>query len=170
MEQPFIQSILFPIIRAGMGLTAPTIDITAEDLKELKKVGKRQSILPIIYEGLKKCGMSPELDTELERGRLEYIRKYVIRDDCLNKVYQSLNQGHISFIPLKGSILQHLYPEAWLRTSNDIDILVHEEDLETAVATCRQHRNFRHFEHSNFPDWKRHGFPAFWKKVLSKRN
>ena len=26
---------------------------------------------------------------------------------------------------------------------------------------CRQHRNFRHFEHSNFPDWKRHGFPAF---------
>ena len=34
---------------------------------------------------------------------------------------------------------------------------------------CRQHRNFRHFEHSNFPDWKRHGSPAFWKKVLSKR-
>lgn len=26
---------------------------------------------------------------------------------------------------------------------------------------CRQHRNFRHFQHSNFPDWKRHGFPAF---------
>ena len=34
---------------------------------------------------------------------------------------------------------------------------------------CRQHRNFRHFKHSNFPDWKRHGSPAFWKKVLSKR-
>ena len=29
------------------------------------------------------------------------------------------------------------------------------------VNGCRQHRNFRHFQHSNFPDWKRHGFPAF---------
>ena len=29
------------------------------------------------------------------------------------------------------------------------------------IILCRQHRNFRHFEHSNFPDWKRHGFPAF---------
>lgn len=35
---------------------------------------------------------------------------------------------------------------------------------------CRQHRNFRHFQHSNFPDWKRHGFPAFCEKVLFKRN
>jgi len=30
-----------------------------------------------------------------------------------------------------------------------------------AITACRQHRNFRHFQHSNFPDWKRHGFPAF---------
>ncbi len=30
-----------------------------------------------------------------------------------------------------------------------------------AAHACRQHRNFRHFEHSNFQDWKRHGFPAF---------
>jgi UDP-N-acetylglucosamine 2-epimerase (non-hydrolysing) len=42
--------------------------------------------------------------------------------------------------------------------------------LEEVKPDCRQHRNFRHFQHSNFPDWKRHGFPAFWKKVLFKRN
>jgi hypothetical protein len=39
-----------------------------------------------------------------------------------------------------------------------------------SIAICRQHRNFRHFQQSNFPDWKRHGFPAFWEKVLFKRN
>lgn len=53
-----------------------------------------------------------------------------------------------------------------------IDVLV-QGALSQAVMknrTCRQHCNFRHFQHSNFPDWKRHGFPAFWKKVLSKRN
>jgi len=45
-----------------------------------------------------------------------------------------------------------------------------ERRSDPDAKTCRQHRNFRHFEHSNFPDWKRHGFPAFWKKVLFKRN
>ena len=37
-------------------------------------------------------------------------------------------------MPLKGAVLRNYYPEPWLRTSCDIDILVAEEDLERAVA------------------------------------
>lgn len=38
-------------------------------------------------------------------------------------------------VALKGSVLRNFYPEPWMRTSCDIDVLVHEEDLSRAV-TC----------------------------------
>jgi len=43
-----------------------------------------------------------------------------------------LEKEQIPFIPLKGSVIRGFYPEPWMRTSCDIDILVHEKDLEKA--------------------------------------
>lgn len=41
--------------------------------------------------------------------------------------------AHIPFIPLKGAVIREYYPNPAMRTSCDIDILVHAEDLETAA-------------------------------------
>lgn len=45
-----------------------------------------------------------------------------------------LLQSNIPFILLKGAVLQHLYPETWMRNSCDVDVLVREEDLERAIS------------------------------------
>lgn len=47
-----------------------------------------------------------------------------------NRICDALESVEISFLPLKGSVLRQYYPEPWMRTSCDIDILVHENDLE----------------------------------------
>lgn len=44
-----------------------------------------------------------------------------------------LEENGIPFIPLKGAVLSGLYPESWMRTSCDIDILVQKEHVETAT-------------------------------------
>lgn len=51
--------------------------------------------------------------------------------DCLEK-------NGINFMPLKGAVLREFYPEPWLRTSCDIDVLIHEDDLSTAISVMKQ--------------------------------
>ena len=57
---------------------------------------------------------------------------------ALTQVCQALEAAEVSHIPLKGSVLRLLYPEGWMRTSCDIDILVHKEDLAKAGTALVQ--------------------------------
>ena len=45
-----------------------------------------------------------------------------------------LEEAQIPFIPLKGAVVRSLYPEPWMRTSGDIDILIQESFLDQAVS------------------------------------
>ena len=44
-----------------------------------------------------------------------------------NEIVKLFEEKQIRFIPLKGAILRELYPEQWMRTSCDIDILIEKE-------------------------------------------
>ncbi len=48
------------------------------------------------------------------------------------RIFALLESEKIDFIPLKGALIKKLYPEPFMRTICDIDILVHKEDLERA--------------------------------------
>jgi hypothetical protein len=62
----------------------------------------------------------------------------VLRYERINYEYkmilETLEKAKIAFIPLKGSVIRDYYPEAWMRTSCDIDILVHESELDRAIG------------------------------------
>ncbi len=49
------------------------------------------------------------------------------------KVCNVLEEEKIAYIPLKGAVIRNFYPQEWMRTGCDIDILVHEEDSERAL-------------------------------------
>ncbi|MBP5467413.1 MAG: nucleotidyltransferase family protein [Clostridia bacterium] len=53
----------------------------------------------------------------------------------LKKIKQTFDGAKIPYIPLKGAVLRQYYPEPWMRTSCDIDILIREEDLNRATDT-----------------------------------
>lgn len=55
------------------------------------------------------------------------------RDFEISRVAKVLDDAGIEYIPLKGAIIKDYYPESWYRTSCDVDILVHEEQLDKAV-------------------------------------
>ena len=52
----------------------------------------------------------------------------------IGKITKMLAELKIPYIILKGPRVRRYYPEPWLRTSGDIDILVHEEDVDRAVT------------------------------------
>ncbi len=49
------------------------------------------------------------------------------------KVCNVLEEEKIPYIPLKGAVIRNLYPQHWMRTGCDVDILVHKEDSERAL-------------------------------------
>ena len=55
----------------------------------------------------------------------------------LAEASELLSGAEIDHIPLKGSVLREYYPEAWMRNSCDVDILVKECDLARATELLR---------------------------------
>ena len=133
---------LFPVIRAAFGTDIPSATPTAEECEELAAFGKKQSILPIIYAGLKKMDLPKNLLKTVDSARNKDLHQFVLHNDALSKIETALNEEQIPYIPLKGSVLRNLYPAPVMRTSCDIDVLVHEEDIDRAVATIEQATDF----------------------------
>lgn len=137
MDQGMIQ-IFFALLRSalrGSRLTEKELNnYSPEMLSELMEMALKHDVAHIFVMGLKQNELISEDDYDLER----HIFKAVYRYERLKYEYDSLcdaleNAG-ISFLPLKGSVLRNYYPEAWMRTSCDIDVLVHTEDLDRAIA------------------------------------
>lgn len=61
------------------------------------------------------------------------LYSYEKRSYALEKVCDTLENAEIAYVPLKGSVIKDFYPEPWMRTGCDIDILVRKEDLRKAT-------------------------------------
>lgn len=78
-----------------------------------------------------------EIDSVLQ-GRLQQEEiMSVYRHEQMKYAFEEIcgvfDEVGVKYIPLKGSVLRSYYPYESMRTSCDIDILIHEEDLDTAI-------------------------------------
>lgn len=143
-----IRNKLFLVIRSGMDLSFIPLDLTPSDCKTLIRIGTCQSILPIIHRGLKNTCAPSEVLKECDKARFKDTKQYIIQNDALNRLSATLNDAHIPYIPLKGSVLRNRYPSLELRTSCDIDVLMKEGDLEEAVAVIEFATDFKTHKHN----------------------
>lgn len=60
--------------------------------------------------------------------------RYVQLNYEFERICKAFDGAEIPYIPLKGAVIRGYYPESWMRTSCDMDILVREEDLGKAVG------------------------------------
>lgn len=61
------------------------------------------------------------------------VYRYEQQNSEYQRIRALLNNAGIPFMPLKGLVLRKFYPEPWMRTCCDLDVLIHEEDLEKAT-------------------------------------
>lgn len=105
------------------------------DINNLYLLAKKHDLSHIFYTYLEKNGVSSDADVK-NKLKLSYniaVFRDIKREIVKNDAYQVLNAGRIEFVPLKGAVISELYPESWMRTSCDIDILVHEDDIDKAL-------------------------------------
>ena len=136
MEQRTIQ-ILFALLRSalyGTKLTETGAEqISQEQINELLSISKKHDIEHLLAFGLKQNNLIPKDDKETEKRIFKAVYRYERLNFDYLRLCSALEEAQIPFIPLKGAVLRNFYPEAWMRTSCDLDVLVHREDLEKAV-------------------------------------
>ncbi len=129
-------SLMFALIRSVIGgkpLTEKERETYSHiELPELMELAKKQDVAHIVAWSQKNNGLAAEENAD------RAIFKAVYRYESINYEYErlcaALEAAKIPFMPLKGSVIRKYYPEAWMRTSCDIDVLVKRTDLDAAVA------------------------------------
>ena len=93
--------------------------------------------------GLRNNGLLTLENGELEKEIFHAAFRFEQLNYELTSICRTLERAQAPFIPLKGSVLRQYYPEPWMRTSCDIDVLVREEDLNRATAALADALDYR---------------------------
>lgn len=141
---PELKTKLFATIRSGMGISDLCNSISVDEMKALCDIAKAQSILPIIVRGIKRStNQTIRIPPEYEKSYLRDTYRAVQFQDVLKRITTILNENAIPYLLLKGAVLRDLYPDAYMRTSCDLDVLVHDYDLDRTVSAITSRTDFK---------------------------
>ncbi|MBE6583642.1 MAG: hypothetical protein E7649_01485 [Ruminococcaceae bacterium] len=108
--------------------------ISDAELEELYRLSKAHDVAHLVACSLERNGALPDSDTgkKLHKQMMLAAYRYEGQAYELARVCDLLEREKIDHIVLKGSVTRKLYPEPWMRTMSDIDILVKAEMAEGA--------------------------------------
>ena len=144
MNEAFLRNTFFPIIRAGLRITTDETISEPIDYPLLSDAAGKQALLPIVREGLFAMRLQDEGAKLIQEKSLKDVYQFAYRDYALNSIKNCFEKNEIEYVLLKGSVLRELYPDQWMRTSCDIDVLVREENLDAAVSALQKETEFKY--------------------------
>lgn len=135
------EQLLIALLRAVLNGESFDEPLIFADFKAAYKLASKHDLKHLVYTAAEAGGVLPTPCDEAEQAFLQKAAasvemaqyRYLKLEAELEHIATVFEREGISYIPLKGAVLRVLYPEPWMRTSCDIDVLVHEEDLDRAV-------------------------------------
>ena len=114
--------------------------ISPETLEALLTTSRRHDLAHIVSQALESLGWLKEDPTSQTFRQLpmQALRRYVQLNFAYEQISKVFQDGQIPYIPLKGTVLRNYYPAPWMRTSCDIDVLVHPEDMTRAMGLLQE--------------------------------
>ena len=144
-----ITDIMISIIKSEIchpnTLGADSFVLAPDEAQKLYALSKKHDVAHIIGNFLlkNKIPLTQETKEDFQKFTFHTLRKHELLNYELENVCDILENLKIDHIPLKGAIIRKLYPEEWLRSSRDIDILVQENDVESVVEHLINEHSFR---------------------------
>ncbi len=119
-------------------------DFTDDEWKQLYSFSKRYDLVHLVADSLviNNVISEGEIKDKFKKQILLAGYRYQKMEYETEALKEVLNNSGVEFIILKGYIMRDLYPEPWMRTSCDIDILVHESNFEEAKAVIFKELNY----------------------------
>lgn len=132
-----IQSVFFGLLQVAVCDKTASDELKAactdETLEKVSALALRYDLAHLIGLGVSKLNLPQSgVAKQCMQQQMQAMFRFVQLEYEYNRVCDVLERAQIVFLPLKGSVLRQWYPEPWMRTSCDMDILVHEADLEKA--------------------------------------
>lgn len=132
------ESVLFALLRAAVCDEVLSEEVVAactpSMLSSVYHLSASHDLAHLAAHALESMNISDsEILNKFKAAKSQAIYRYMRQDYEFHRICDTLEQGKIPFIPLKGAVLRELYPEPWMRTSVDLDILVHPEDVARAA-------------------------------------
>ena len=132
-----IQKALIALIRNAVCGTDENVNIqSVDDARQIWELAAEHSVSNIAATQLVKHPLFAD-DDEMKAFFSQEMYYAMCdsehRDFETKRVLEALECAGIDYIPLKGAVVKDCYPESWYRTSSDVDILVHENQLDGAV-------------------------------------
>lgn len=121
----------------GNTLSLPAGTVVTDDLlAQAYDVAKAHDVVHIIGSSLMNNNLlfGSAYEGAYRKAVYDAVMKSENQSYILEEISSAFEAEKISHILLKGSVIKNLYPQSWLRTSRDIDILVHKEDLPAAAG------------------------------------
>ena len=110
------------------------ITLTDKFLIDLLVLARKHQVAHIVASALSNNGYLENSPQQSEFFNEIYTAVYA--NEKMNEVFKEVcsafETAEIPYIPLKGAVVRKLYPQPWMRTSCDIDILVKENDVNRA--------------------------------------
>ncbi len=130
-----------------------TFEIT--DQKRFFQVARENGLSGILYSQLDKNNINPEVYTLFHKDFLAYTHSDILQEHVVKELTNLFNEAGIDHIFLKGVVLKKLYPEPYMRSMGDIDLVVKEAHHPKAkklmkeanyelISDSQQHTNFKH--------------------------
>lgn len=104
------------------------------NITKLYNILKSHSLEHLLYNELKLSEIKVDDDTEkfLYKSYRNSIKKSALYDAEAETISRQFYAENIPFLFLKGSVIRKYYPEAYMRTMSDMDILIPQEQRKNA--------------------------------------
>lgn len=151
-------NLLFSLIRSELTGNELSLEIKnsihMDSLAELFSLSAKHDLAHFLGNTLSNAGLlqSDNSSEAFRKATLMAVYRYERSKYELRQICEALNSAKIPFVPLKGAVIRDYYPQPWMRTSCDVDILVHEEDLDKAVSCLIAEFKYVAAEKKNYHD------------------
>ncbi len=118
----------------------------SEILAKLYDLSSKHDIAHLVALGLEKRGLLP--NNKIGAAFTKQKMLAIFRREQINfeeeRICRLFEENAITYIPLKGAVIKKYYPEEWMRTSCDIDILVHPNQVDDAIKALVENFGYVH--------------------------
>lgn len=145
------EAVLFALIRSvicGESVSEEVKTACASALlEEVYALAAKHDLAHMVGQAVSKFPL-PESEslTKCKKSAMAAFARYMRLEHECQQVFQALEAAQITYLPLKGTVLRAYYPEPWLRTSCDADILVKKAQLDAASKVLTEKLGCRYSE------------------------